>query len=151
MSGIKFNQQTIQTIALFEKKTGAKLKDCFEDSNGTLIFIVEPGNMSQALGKNASNIPKFRASFNKNIRLIEYSDDLAQFVKNVARPVKLVAVRCEESIVYMQSPDYPSRGLLIGRNATTLRNNEQIVQRYFAHVKELKVEKESNEKIKQEV
>ena len=51
----KITLETIQLINLFEKITRAKVKDCFTKEM-QLIFIVQPGNLMKALGKNNQNI-----------------------------------------------------------------------------------------------
>ncbi|HLP79801.1 MAG TPA: NusA-like transcription termination signal-binding factor [Acidobacteriota bacterium] len=137
---IKFTQETMQSMSAFENLTGAKVKDCFDDSQGLLTFIIEHNDIRKALGKNATNVLRARKTFNRNLRVIEFNPDVVEFIKNVARPVILTEVQTTgtDGIYVMVAPDMRSRGYLIGRNAQALRNNESVVQRYFP-VKELKV------------
>jgi len=135
---ITFNDQSMKSIGIFEKITHARVKDCFDDKLGTLTFVVEHQEIGKALGKAGANIVKLKKMFNRNIRIIEFNPELIGFIKNVARPVKLAVVEQDGDICTMIAPDLQSRGYLIGRNATVLRNNESIVQRYFP-LKELKV------------
>ena len=54
---MKLTTESIGYINLFESLTGAKLKDCFFDSD-VLVFLVEEGNVKRAIGKDNSNIKK---------------------------------------------------------------------------------------------
>jgi transcription termination/antitermination protein NusA len=137
---IKFDMQTLQTIAVFEKTTKARVKDCFEDGQKLLTFIVETGDLIKAIGKGAQTILRLKKMLNRNIRVIEFNPSVIEFIKNVARPAVLVGVQDAGNGVYvMQVGDLKTRGYLIGRQAQTLRNNEAIAQRYYP-IKELKVE-----------
>ena len=46
---MKLTQDSIQYINLFERLTGANVKACF--INAQLIFVVEQGHVSKAIGK----------------------------------------------------------------------------------------------------
>jgi transcription termination/antitermination protein NusA len=135
----KLDAQTLQTMTLFEKLTHARVKDCFEDSFGTLVFVVMEGQVKKALGKNVENIDKLKKVFNKKIRILEFSSDVVTFIKNVVRPIKLDDVVVNGKVYTMVAQSHKDRGILIGRNATTLRNSESIVKSYF-EIDELKVE-----------
>lgn len=135
---ITFTEQSLKSIPIFEKVTHARVKDCFDDTIGTLVFIVEHQEIGKALGRGGANIAKLKGMFKRNIRIIEFNPDVIGFIKNVARPIQLKAVEVEADIYTMIAPDLQSRGYLIGRNASVLRNNEHIVKRYFP-VKEIKV------------
>ena len=136
---IKFTQESMKQMALFEKITRAKVKDCFEDTNNQLVFIVNQGELKKALGKQASTVKRLRDLFKRNIRIIEFNADVSEFIKNVARPIKLGSVESHGEIYTMIPPDVKSRGLLIGRNARVLRDNENIIKRYY-QIDELKVQ-----------
>ncbi len=139
-SSIKFTSESLGQISLFEKVTRAKIKDCFEDANKQLVFVVVQGDLQKAIGKQAKNVQKLKNLFNKNIRIIEFNEDVCQFVANVARPIKVLEVMHDGNGVYtIIPPDVKSRGLLIGRNARVLRDNELIVKRYHS-IQELRVQ-----------
>ncbi|MCK5282913.1 MAG: NusA-like transcription termination signal-binding factor, partial [Nanoarchaeota archaeon] len=105
---------------------------------GQLIFIVQQGYIGKAIGKKASNIKKLERILNKKIRIIEFSDDLERFIRNVIMPLKVKQIDIEEKIVTITSPDSQTRGFLIGRAAVNLRGFESIVKRYY-DVDEIKV------------
>ena len=124
-------------MSLFESITRSKLKDCFEQDT-SLVFVVKEGEVGKAVGKKAANVKKLELKLNKKIKIIEYSPNLLDFVKNVIHPFKLQDVIDEEGTVTMTAIDSNTRGMLIGRNAQNLRQYETIVKRFF-DIKELKV------------
>lgn len=148
MAGIIINNQTLQTIGVFEQVTKAKVRDCFDDNEHLITFVVDSGELPKAIGKGAVTVAKLKKMLNKNLRVIEYNANITEFIKNVAKPIALVGVVKQPGDVYvMQVTEHKDRGYLIGRNASILRNNEKIVQRYFPELKELKVEEiASNQK-----
>ncbi len=135
----KLDAQDLQQMALFEKLTHARVKDCFEDNFGNMVFVVQEGQIRKALGKNVENIEKLKRVFQKKVRIIEYNSDIRTFIQNAARPVKLADVVGVENTYTMIAPTLKDRGVLIGRSATTLRNTESIIKKYF-QIEELKVE-----------
>ncbi|MEA3514907.1 MAG: NusA-like transcription termination signal-binding factor [Nanoarchaeota archaeon] len=137
MSKIKFDIESIKLMTLFETITRSHVKDMII-REGTLIFIVMPGEIGKAIGKKAGNIKKLERISKKKIRIIEYSDDLEKFARNVIMPLKVNNIDIEGKIVTMTSPDSQTRGLIIGRAAVNLRNFESIVKRYF-DIDEIKV------------
>jgi len=126
-------------MAIFQQVTRAKLKDCFYDSNSLLIFVVEPNELGKAIGKQAVNIKKLEKKFNKKIKIVEYNSDVQIFIKNLVYPLRINEVRIEENVATIEPIDSKTRGYLIGRAASNLRNYEGIVKRYFNEIKELKV------------
>jgi transcription termination/antitermination protein NusA len=135
----KLDAQTLATMTLFEKITHAHVKDCFDDSFGNMVFVVQEGHIRKALGKNVENIDKLKKVFNKKIRILEFSSNISTFIRNVVRPIKLEDVVCNGKIYTMVAQSHKDRGILIGRNASTLRNAESIVKSYF-EIDELKVD-----------
>jgi transcription termination/antitermination protein NusA len=135
---ITYDANSMKLMTLFENLTGAKVKDCFENK-GAMIFVVEEGDIGKALGKRASNVKRIEAMLNKRIRIIEFSQDILRFARNVIMPNKARDIVYEEGIITIVPEDNQSRGFLIGRAAEILRNNESIMQRYFPEVKEMKV------------
>jgi len=144
-----FNTETLKTMSLFEKITRSKLKDCFEDKNGLLIFVVENGELKKALGKNVSNVKKLETLLKRKMRVIEQKDDITNFIKSLIFPLRIrnidignyEALSSEEkgeAIITIEPEDIKTRGLIIGRNASNLRNYEFVVKKYFP-LKELKV------------
>lgn len=145
MKGVIFNNETLKLMSLFEKITKAKLRDCFEDKHSLLVFVVEQGELRKALGKNVANVKKLEALLNRRIRVIEHYNDITNFIKSLIFPMKVKDIDVgnyendpENAIITIVAENTKTRGLIIGRNATNLRNYEFIVKKYFP-LKEIKV------------
>lgn len=138
MAKIKFDTQTLELMSFFESATGARLKDCFTDSLGILTFVVLEG-VAKAIGKGGETFRKLESRLKRKIKIVAYSDDLNQFVVNLLMPLKAKNLGySEETKILTITPEPESRGYIIGRAASNLRNYESIVKRYF-DVKEIKV------------
>ncbi len=134
---ILFNNDIIKFMSIFANITHTDLRDCIETDN-KLIFIVGENQVGKAIGKKGINVKKLEEKFKKKIKIIEYSKDPVQFIKNVVYPSKIKEIVCENNVYTITPMDSYTRGLLIGRNAINLREYENIVRRYF-EIKEIKV------------
>ncbi|MFT4310313.1 MAG: hypothetical protein ACMXYC_01650 [Candidatus Woesearchaeota archaeon] len=128
------DQQTIQLLALFGKIAKTTARDAFEDHNGTLTFIVEQGQLKKALGQEASTVKKLQDLLKKKIRIIEFAPTLEGFIQQVIKPSKC-DIQVEGQTVSLVPFDLQTRGTLIGRAASHLRNTEMIVNRYYPNIK----------------
>ena len=136
MNKIKFDSDLMKLITLFESMTGAKVKDCIV--NEKLIFIVEENEMGRAIGRNGVNIKRMENALKKKIKLVEFTNDVLQFVKNMVQPIEIADIREEDGIVMMYGKDTGTKAMLIGRERKNLIHLNDIVKRYF-DVKEIKV------------
>ena len=125
-------------MSLFEKLTGAELKDCLI-LREKIIFLVEEGQIARALGKNKKNILRLEGALNRRFKVVEYSSDLLQFIKNMMAPLRIVEIKEEESVVTIVGPDEKTKGLMIGARAQNLREYEKAIQKYYPALKEIKV------------
>ncbi len=138
MTRIKFDTDTLKLMAFFESATGAKLKDCFTDSLGTMTFVIEEG-IAKAIGKSGSTFKKLEVQLKRKIKVVAYSEDVQEFIANIIMPLKATQITFNpDDKTITISAETESRGYIIGRAASSLRNYESIVQRYF-EIKEIKV------------
>lgn len=137
MARIILDEKVLKLSSFFESLTGARLKDCFIDE-GIIIFVVEPGEISKAIGKKAVNVKRLERLLNSKIKLVEYADIPEEFISRLVFPAKIKDLVKENNTYTIIPMDLHSRGLMIGRNAQNLRNYEKIVKRYFK-IDELKV------------
>jgi transcription termination/antitermination protein NusA len=136
---IIYNGETLKLMSLFESLTRTRLKDCFVDNSSMLTFIVVNGDIGKAIGKEASNVKKLESMLNRKIKIVEFNSEALGFIRNLVYPIRPRNVIEKEGIITIESPDSKSRGLLIGRNAQSLRNSEAIAKKYFPDIKEIKV------------
>jgi transcription termination/antitermination protein NusA len=133
-----YDQQLIELRALFERKTGAHVKDVFNDKNDKLTFVIDKGEMGKALGKGKTHLFQLQESLGKKVRVVEYDDDRLQFIRNLIAPLQVNNMVDEGEIIVLHGPDLKTNGLLIGKQARNLRNLEWMVNKFHA-VKEIKV------------
>jgi transcription termination/antitermination protein NusA len=136
---ITYTGETLKLMSLFESITRTQLKDCFVDDNSMLTFIVVNGDIGKAIGKDATNVRKLESMLNRKIKIVEFNPELLGFIRNLIYPLRPRNIVEEDGIVTIESSDSKSRGLLIGRNASSLRNFEAITKKYYSVLKEIKV------------
>ena len=126
----------MKLITLFESMTGAKVKDCI--SGEKLIFIMEENEMGKAIGKNGVNVKRIENALKRKVKLVEFSKDVPQFVRNMIYPIKASGITFEEGTVTINGKDTSTKAMLIGRERQNLNNLKDIVKRYF-DVREIRV------------
>ncbi|MFC2135837.1 hypothetical protein ACFLTH_14575 [Bacteroidota bacterium] len=135
---MKYDAEIIGQMNLFEKITHTKLKEFFIFKE-KLTFMVQPGQMMKALGKNKVNLLKLEKMFNKPLRIIEFNEDMIQFIQNLIAPLRCSKIEEENGIVVITGPDTKTKGLMIGSKAKNLRETEEVVKKYFPELEEIKV------------
>ncbi|MAG47517.1 NusA-like transcription termination signal-binding factor [archaeon] len=131
---MKLTIDSIQHINLFEKITRANVKGCF--LNNQVIFVVEEGHASKAIGKNGANVKRIENMIKKKIKVVEYSKDVLKFVKNLIYPLNASEIKLNEEVIEV-SADTNTKALLIGRNSKNLDHYNDIIKNYFKY--EMKV------------
>lgn len=126
----------MKLIILFESLSGARVKDCI--SNEKLIFVIEENEIGKAIGKNGINIKRMEAKLKKKIKLIEFSTDVLQFVKNIIYPIEVSDIKQEERTITIYGKNTSTKAMLIGRERQNIDRLTNIVKRYF-DVNEVKV------------
>ncbi|RME78114.1 NusA-like transcription termination signal-binding factor [Candidatus Woesearchaeota archaeon] len=137
---MRLDEETLQTIALFEKLVKCRAKDAFFDPiQDRMVFVVFPGEIYKAIGKDGAGAKKLENTFKKKIKIVEWSDKKERFIRNMCYPHNVSKVeQLEEDVFVVHGETEQDRGLLIGRKAQNLRNLEKNLRRYFP-VKEVKV------------
>lgn len=126
---IKYNEDLMKYISIFESLTNTKLKDCIMDDK--LIFIVEEGYMGKAIGKRGSNVRKIESLLKKKIRIIEFNSSVAQFIRNIIYPNQVKDITENGGIITITGQDTKTKSMVIGRDKKNLINLTNIVKRYF--------------------
>jgi len=131
---VKLGANEINYIALFESLTGAVTKDCIlDEEDNKIIFVVKKGDMGLAIGKKGTQIQKVRKALGKRVEVLEYSDDLVEFVKNVLHPAKIKAIslkRKKSDNVVVVEVKKSDRSLAIGKNGRNIKRARMLVGRH---------------------
>lgn len=125
-------------ISFFDALSGVKIKDCFFDNYGKVIFIVKENDIAKAIGRRGSNIKRFEEIFKKKAKVVEFSNNIEQFIRNYVAPIKVGEINVSSSVVTIHALDTKTRALVIGREGKNLENLTNILKRYFP-IKEVKI------------
>lgn len=121
-------------IALFESSTGAAVRDCIVDrENDRLIFVIKQGEMGLAIGKRGENINRLRDMIDKQIEVVEYSDDVSEFICNGFQPAPIKNVKIIEKnrrhLAYIEVSK-KDKGLVIGKNGRNIQKVKTLANRH---------------------
>jgi N utilization substance protein A len=135
----KFDVELLGLMKLFEDLTRARVKDCFYNRE-KLVFVVEPGELMKALGRDRGNVQRLEERLKRQIKIIEYSEDMLTFIRNMMHPLRMLDISYDgEGVVTIKGTDTKTKGLMIGARAQNLRNYEEIARKYFDELKEIRV------------
>ncbi|MDY6764342.1 MAG: NusA-like transcription termination signal-binding factor [Halobacteria archaeon] len=135
MSKVRLTDDEMRYISLFEKITGAVVRDCVIDENyGKIIFVVKNGDMGVAIGKGGANIERVKRSIEKQAEIIEYSDNPRDFVANAFQPAAVESVEIKKKKgkrVALVEVNEKDKGLAIGKDGKNIRKVKKVVQRHY--------------------
>ncbi|MEX0657136.1 MAG: NusA-like transcription termination signal-binding factor [Nitrosopumilaceae archaeon] len=133
---IKLTTDQMRLMSLFQNVTGATARDCVEDEKqDRVIFVVNSGKMGLAIGKGGSHIRTLQNIVKKNVELVEYSDDPAEFLKNMLNS-KLVSEvklnkRADGTMQAIVLVDPRKKGIVVGREGRNAEKARLLAKRYF--------------------
>lgn len=133
MEKIRLGSEEIKYITLFETLTGATIKDCVQESD-RMGFLVKDGGMGLAIGKGGANIKKVRGVIGKEIIVMEFSDNLPNFIKNLFQPINIKEVRIQTinnektAIIGVSRND---RGKVIGYDGVRIKIAKKLAKRHY--------------------
>lgn len=107
-----------------------------------LTFVVEKGQLGLALGKGARNLQTLKNVFNKEVKILEYDDDVERFIRNLFKPhtIDSVALESEEDGIFARVTVKPEdKGKAIGKAGRNINVIRQLARRHH-NIVELKVE-----------
>lgn len=132
MSEIRLSTEGIRYISLFENVTGAAIKDCIVE-DGRIIYVVNAGEMGAAIGRNGDHINRIKKTVDKQIDLVEYSEDPVIFIKNAFGPVTVksvnISTKNDKTLAIVEISN-KEKGLAIGRNGKNIGKVKTVAQRH---------------------
>ncbi len=132
MAEVTFDEQTIKYVALFQDLTRTTVVDCV-DAQDRLIFVVKEGDIGKAIGKKGENVAKLKRLLNKDIHVVEFSNDPQTFVANVFRNSDVKGVQLEQrgDITHATvTVDAAKKGRAIGKAGRNLRVSRDLIARH---------------------
>lgn len=133
---IRFTNDEIRYIALFENITGAVARDLIiDESEGRVIIVVRSGDVGLAIGKKGARVKMLSKMLNKNIDIIEYSDKPEDFLKNSFSPAKLNEIRITEKLngqkIAVVTVNPRDKGIAIGKGGRIAERTRLLAKKYF--------------------
>jgi transcription termination/antitermination protein NusA len=126
---ITYTKDLLDRMRIFSAISHADIKDCFM-LDDTLYFVVLKGQLGKAIGKGGMSIKKVQERLRQNVKVVEFNEDAAIFVRNFIYPLK-VECTLDGDAVTLRSDDRVLKGKLIGRDAKHLNSLQMAVNRYF--------------------
>lgn len=131
---IKLSEEKLRYIALFEKLTGVTPKDCVETAGSDrLTFVVDEEDMGKAIGENGKNIRKVRNKLDKNVHVVQYSNNPKQFLENIFSRVEIENIEFDEengektALVEVKQSE---KGRAVGKNGWNIERARSLSSRH---------------------
>jgi NusA-like KH domain protein len=128
-----FDTDIIRVITAFENITGTEVRDCV--CSETVYFLVNPGKMAMAIGRNGHNIKIAEKMLKKPIKIFEWNEDCNQFIKNLIPSAQKIDMNGEKITITL---DKENRGIVIGRKGSNIKVIREFLERN-SNIKDLKV------------
>lgn len=132
MDEVKFNEKTLRYVSLFEDVTGTKVVDCI-DIPEKVIFLVKQGQIEQAIGKGGKNVTNVSNKIDRNVHVIEYSDDPETLLKNIfySYGVKDIDIKEKNDVLHGTVEVKPeNKARAIGKKGRNLSIARMIMMRH---------------------
>ena len=136
MPEIKLTAEEMRYIALFQDLTRATVRDCIIDNNeNRIIFLVKPGDMGLAIGRNGINIKRLKKLLGRNIEVVEHADTIEELAKNALAPARVLNVKVfqtpsgKKKVIVTVNPQ--DKGIAIGKAGRNVARARMILKRYF--------------------
>lgn len=127
---VTLTAELIGYINTLENISKAKVKDSFIDKNGILVFVINQGEIGKAIGKGGVNIRRLSTLLKKKVKLIEFNENVLEFVKNSIQPLQ-ASLTQEDNKIILESTDTTTKAKLIGRDRQNIIALNELVNRYF--------------------
>jgi len=136
MPEIRLTADELRLMSLFQSITTVTARDCIiDDKMDRVIFIVNKGDMGIAIGKNGSTIKMLQNIIGKRIELVEYAEDLAEFVKNIFGRDMVMDVKISNHnphgkvVTVIVEPK--KKAIVVGREGRNVEKARILTKRYF--------------------
>ncbi|MFW9778490.1 MAG: NusA-like transcription termination signal-binding factor [Candidatus Heimdallarchaeota archaeon] len=135
MSNIRMSQEELRFISMLEGLTGALALDCIWDkTESRVIFVVRRHDTGKVIGRGGTTIRRLREHFQKQVDVVEYSEQLEKFASNTLAPAKTQNVELHEksgkkTVVITVIPQ--EKGKAIGKNGRNIQKSRLLLKRHF--------------------
>src|SRR3989344_3851402 len=131
---VTLDQNTIQSINLFQSLTGSSVVDAITEGE-EIYFVIAQGSYGATVGKNGVKIKNAERVFKKYIKVFEYAENVEDFVKNTVPGVQDFNIADKIALVRIRPSE---RARAIGKGGRNIKIISKFLQRLF-DIEELKV------------
>ncbi len=114
--------------------TAATAMDCMiDDRFDRVVYVIRPGDMGLAIGRNGDNIRKMHRVLGKRVEMVEFDEVRERFVANMFKPATVALVVMGESLdpVMVTVAKQGDFGLAIGKGGSTIEKARMLVRRFY--------------------
>lgn len=132
MTARTFTDETLRQMAFFQERTGVEPLDCL-DHESKVIYVVPGEELGAAVGKGGRRVTQLRHLLDKEVQVVAYSPEPAEFIESVFRPYGVREVTLEDGEAGLQasvSVDPVRKGRAIGRGGWNLRLAQDLIRRH---------------------
>ncbi|MDG7043935.1 MAG: NusA-like transcription termination signal-binding factor [Nitrososphaerota archaeon] len=136
MSEIKYTNEELGFMRLFQSLTGIEPRDCIVDKTfDRVILVVNKGMMGITIGKDGQRINYVRKATGKTVIVVEYADTLEELIKNTVGPKYVIGVRETHSVDGSKScivtVNQKDKGAIFGTGGQNIEKLKLLSNRYF--------------------
>lgn len=136
---MKLKAEEIFYLNELNSVSGANARDCIIQGN-TITYLVKPSELGKAIGKKATNVNNLKKKLKKNIEILEYNENPAEFVKKAFYNIKFNEINSKEEegkkTVFV-SADAENKSKILN-NTAKIKRIKEIAKRNFG-IDEIKI------------
>lgn len=134
---LKLDPAILGLGSIIEQLARVHVKDCFLEDD-VIYVVVSPGELGKAVGKGGAVVKRVQNELNKKVKIIEYHENVVEFLRNMVYPLQVEQIVDEGSAVILSDSSRAVKGQLYGREGKNLAVLQRAVSRFFPE-KEVKV------------
>lgn len=130
---LKLGTEQIQLMNTLDFVARVCARDCLVNAD-SVAFMVPEQQMSQAIGKNGSNVKAMTTKIRKRIELFEYTEKPEKFIEKAFHNAKLEGIEVKqvgESRIAFVKADAVNKKIMLG-NMGRLRKIKELAKRNYS-------------------
>ena len=135
---LKINLDDFAYSNVMERISRAKVKDSIKGEE-IMYFILYPGNLRKAIGKNGENVKSMRSAFNKDIKVFERGENIDETVQNFLYPIKLNSIRVLRRVLSILLDNPEERRILLANGRKQLKILRTVLSQYHPEIRDVQV------------
>jgi len=124
---IKLTTEHVRVVGVFERLIGVHVRDCLINED-TVYFLIEPGKMGMAIGKDGNKIKNVCNTLKKKVKIFEYAGTPEKLLENLIPNINSIETRDDVITISIPSAD---RSTVIGKNGKNIKMIREFLDRHF--------------------